>query len=83
MRREPLRTTGLVLRLRPSAESDLMLDLFTRDLGRVTALAKGGKRSLKRFCGLLLAGHLLEVDLAALKSGDLWRLESASLLAAR
>jgi len=80
VRREPLRARGLVLRLRPGGESDLYLDLFTAELGRATALAKGGKRSLKRFCGLLLAGHLLDLTLAPTKSGDLWRLEAAALI---
>ena len=72
---------GLVLRLRPIGESDLLLDLFTHELGRATALAKGGKRSLKRFCGLLLTGHHLEATLAPLRSADIWRLEAAALLA--
>jgi DNA repair protein RecO (recombination protein O) len=80
VRREPARARGLVLRLRPGGESDLYLDLFTAELGRTTALAKGGKRSLKRFCGLLLTGHFLDLTLAPTKSGDLWRLEAAALI---
>lgn len=80
MKREPVRARGLVLRLRPGGESDLYLDLFTAELGRATALAKGGKRSLKRFCGLLLTGHFLDLTLAPTKSGDLWRLEAAALI---
>ena len=40
---------GLVLRLRPLGESDLMVDAFTSSMGRITALAKGGKRSKQRF----------------------------------
>jgi DNA repair protein RecO (recombination protein O) len=75
-----MRARGLVLRLRPGGESDLYLDIFTAELGRTTALAKGGKRSLKRFCGLLLTGHYLDLTLAPTKSGDLWRLEAAALI---
>ncbi|MCB2226563.1 MAG: DNA repair protein RecO [Desulfarculaceae bacterium] len=78
----PPATRGLVLRLRSLGESDLLVDLFTRRLGRLTAVAKGGKRSKQRFFGVLLAGHLLEMDLAPTKSADLWRLESARVLAA-
>jgi len=75
-----LETPGLVLRLRQTGESDVLLDLFTRELGRATALAKGGKRSRKRFCGLLLTGQYLELGLAPVKGGsDLWRLETARL----
>ncbi|MCF8031517.1 MAG: DNA repair protein RecO [Desulfarculaceae bacterium] len=73
----PPASRGLVLRLRSLGESDLLVDLFTRRLGRLTAVAKGGKRSKQRFFGVLLAGHLLEMELAPTKSADLWRMESA------
>ncbi|KMY65895.1 hypothetical protein AAU61_19910 [Desulfocarbo indianensis] len=79
---EPRRARGLILRLRGLGESDLLVDMFTRELGRVTALAKGGKRSRKRFFGLFLLGHYLDMQLAPPQKGsDLWRLETASLLA--
>lgn len=72
--------TGLLLRLRPLGESDLLVDLFTREMGRLTALAKGGRRSKQRFFGVLLAGHVLRTSLVLGKGGDLWRLESAAVL---
>jgi len=78
---EPRRVSALVLRLRPLGESDLMVDLFSRELGRLTGLAKGGKRSQKRFFGLLLAAHHLEANLTPGRQGDLWILEGARLLA--
>ncbi len=78
----PQSASGLLLRLRSLGESDLLVDLFTQKKGRLTALAKGGKRSKQRFFGTLLAGHLLKVKLASPKGGDLWRLESASVLEA-
>lgn len=78
---EALGLAALVLRLRPVGESDLMVDMFSREMGRVTAMAKGGKRSQKRFFGLLLAGHHLEASLAAGRRGDLWLLQGARLLA--
>ena len=58
-----------------------MLDVFTAAQGRLTVLAKGGKRSKQRFFGVLLAGHLLEMNLEPTKSADLWRLASARVLA--
>ncbi len=80
---ESRRSEALILRLRGLGESDLLADLFTRELGRITALVKGGKRSKKRFFGLLLTGHLMDVQLAPPQKGsDLWRLEAASLLTA-
>ncbi|MBI5523429.1 MAG: DNA repair protein RecO [Desulfarculus sp.] len=78
---EPRPLSALVLRLRPVGESDIMVDLFSRELGRVTGLAKGGKRSQKRFFGLLLAGHHLEVGLLPGRRDDLWLLQGARLLA--
>jgi DNA repair protein RecO (recombination protein O) len=71
----------LILRLRGLAESDLLADLYTREMGRATALVKGGKRSQKRFFGLLLTGHFLDVQLGPPKKGsDLWLLEAGSLI---
>ncbi|MBI4799175.1 MAG: DNA repair protein RecO [Desulfarculus sp.] len=78
---EPRRFSALVLRLRPVGESDIMVDLFSRELGRLTGLAKGGKRSQKRFFGLLLAGHHLEVSLLPGRRDDLWLLQGARLIA--
>lgn len=80
---ESQRSEALILRLRGLGESDLLADLFTRELGRVTALVKGGKRSKKRFFGLLLTGHLMDLQLGPPKKGsDLWLMEAGSLLAA-
>ncbi|BEQ14934.1 DNA repair protein RecO [Desulfoferula mesophila] len=77
----PSALPGLVLRLRPLGESDLMLDVFTEPMGRLTAVAKGGKRSKQRFFGVLLETHLLEMNLEPTKSPDLWRLASAKVMA--
>ncbi|WP_449246892.1 DNA repair protein RecO [Desulfarculus baarsii] len=77
---EPTKDQALTLRLRELGESDLLVDFFGRRIGRGTAIAKGARRSRKRFFGLLLVGHLLELELWPSKSGDLWRLEAAWLL---
>ena len=71
---------GLLLRLRPFNESDLLLDFFSDQHGRLTALAKGARRSKRRFMGLLLSAHLLALELKPVKKSDLWVLESAQLL---
>ncbi|WP_197281998.1 DNA repair protein RecO [Dethiosulfatarculus sandiegensis] len=70
-----------MLRLSQLAESDMLVDLFTSEKGRITALAKGGKRSRKRFFGLLLTGHLLEIELLpSKKGGSLWLLAGARIM---
>lgn len=72
---------GLILRIRPWRESDLLLDMFSDQHGRITALAKGGRRSLRRFSGQLITGQLLSLDLQPGKNSDLWLLKQTGLLA--
>ena len=73
--------SALILRLSPRGESDLMVDLYTREHGRLRVLAKGAKRSKKRFVGLLLTGQHIEAELAPFrKGGDLLSLSGASLV---
>ena len=38
------KTTGLVIRLADFSESSKVVTLFTRDFGKISAIAKGGKR---------------------------------------
>ena len=42
-------TDAVILRRTPVGESDLIVALFTRDHGRVSAVARGARRSRKRF----------------------------------
>ncbi|MFZ5584756.1 MAG: DNA repair protein RecO [Thermodesulfobacteriota bacterium] len=77
---EPRRLTALLLRARPLAESDLMLDFYSHELGRLTAIAKGAKRSKKRFSGLLESGHWLAIAAEPGRKGDLWLLTGARLI---
>lgn len=76
---EPRRLHALLLRCRPLGESDLLLDFFSRELGRITAVAKGAKRSKRRFFGLLEIAHFLEIEVEPGKRGDLWLLLAARL----
>jgi DNA repair protein RecO (recombination protein O) len=71
---------GLILRLVPYGESDQVATLFTRAHGRITALARGARRSKRRFGGAL--GHLVvsQLGLRARTRGELWTLESAQVL---
>ena len=47
------RTPALVLRARPYSESDKIVTFLTRDWGKVTGIAKGAKRSQRRFVNVL------------------------------
>ncbi|MGH7321297.1 MAG: DNA repair protein RecO [Candidatus Rokuibacteriota bacterium] len=47
------RTQGIVLRARDLGEHDRLITLYTRDLGRLTAVARGARRLRSRFGGAL------------------------------
>lgn len=47
------RTAAIVLRSRPHGESDKIVTFLTRDWGKVTGIAKGAKRSRRRFVNVL------------------------------
>lgn len=55
---------ALVLRKTAWRDADLIVDLLTRDHGRVAALARGARRSRKRFGGALEIGTRLAVHLS-------------------
>ena len=46
-------TCGIVLKISEHGESDKLVTLYSYDLGRVTGIAKGAKRSRKRFVNKL------------------------------
>jgi DNA repair protein RecO (recombination protein O) len=75
-----LHTEALVLRAVDFGESDRILHLLVPDAGRVTAIAKGARRSVKRFAGGLDLFQQLRVQLDRRRRGGMARLEHATLL---
>jgi DNA repair protein RecO (recombination protein O) len=73
------RTPALVLRSTDFGESDRIVDFFTRDFGRLRGVAKGAKRSLKRFVGSLEIFAYVNLRFFEKKTSDLVRVEAASL----
>ncbi|GAB4260747.1 MAG: hypothetical protein Kow0092_09780 [Deferrisomatales bacterium] len=73
------RTEALLLRATPYGEADLVAVLLSPCHGRVAALAKGARRSRRRFGGVLDYFNLLEVQVRPGRSG-LGRLLDADLL---
>jgi len=73
------RTRALVLRTFDQGESDRVVHLYTRTLGRVGAIAKGARRSKRRFPGTLEILSVVEVRLVDPPRAALMRLESAKL----
>ncbi len=74
-------TEALLLRRTDLGESDCVVQLLGSTSGRVTAIAKGAKRSRRRFPGTLDLFNHLQVQLERPRSHVMARLEHARLLA--
>jgi DNA repair protein RecO (recombination protein O) len=73
------RTLGLVLRTFEQGESDRLVHVYTERLGRVSAIAKGARRSRRRFPGTLEIFSVLRLQLVDPPRASLMRLDGASL----
>jgi DNA repair protein RecO (recombination protein O) len=71
--------TGVVLRATPVRESDLLVTLYTSQHGRLSAVARGARRSQRRFAGALSLLVLARYQLARTR-GELWALDSADIV---
>lgn len=71
-------TRALLLRSLDYGEADRVLTLFTEDHGKLSALARGARRSRRRFAGALEAFAVLEIEFAQGR-GSLSRLVDARL----
>jgi len=73
------RTLALLLRKVEHGETDLVLSFFTEDFGRVSALARGARKSARRFGGSLEPFHTLRVHIDEPPNSDLFVLREAAL----
>lgn len=73
-------TKAVVLRTRPFGESDKIVTLLTEDSGKVTGIAKGAKRSRKRFGAALELFCHVRLDYRERRGTDLAFLERAVIL---
>jgi len=74
-----VRTEALVLRAVDYGESDRILHLLTPVTGRLTAIAKGARRSVRRFGGTLDLFNLLHVHWVPSRHSGMARLDQARL----
>lgn len=72
-------TEALLLRRVEYGETDLVLTLLTLELGKVSALARGGRKSQKRFGSALEPMHTLAVELDERPGAELFTLLEAKL----
>ena len=75
-----IRTRALILRSFDQRESDRILHLYTEQTGRVSAVAKGARRSRRRFPGTLEILTVIDARLADSPRSQLMRLEGARVL---
>ncbi len=73
-------TPAVMISARPLGESDLLINLFTLESGKLRAVAKGAKRSRKRFMNALEPFTEISARLVRSRSAAMWRLESAVIL---
>lgn len=76
-------TDALVVRAVPYGEADVVATLFTEALGRVSALARGARRSAKRFGGALDPMHTVRVTVEERAGTELATMREASVVRAR
>src|SRR5690606_1208088 len=74
-----LESDALVLRVVDFGESDRIVALLTRDAGRLSAVARGARKSRRRFAGALQTGTLVRIGYREGR-GDLAFLERAEVL---
>jgi DNA repair protein RecO (recombination protein O) len=73
-------TTAVVLRTHAFGESDKIVTLLTRDAGKLNGIARGAKRSLRRFGGALELFSHVRVDFRQRRTAELAFLERAVLV---
>jgi DNA repair protein RecO (recombination protein O) len=72
--------TALVLRVGKFRETDLWINLLTKDRGIVFAFAFGGSRSRRRFCGCFDLLNIIRVRAKSSRAGAYINLQEGSLL---
>jgi DNA repair protein RecO (recombination protein O) len=73
-------TLGVLLRTTPYGEADLIVSLLTQEHGKISALARGARRSRKRFGGSLGPLLVCRFALRPRGRGELFTLESAEVV---
>jgi DNA repair protein RecO (recombination protein O) len=78
--REQLRTTGFVLRTLSYSESDLIVTFYSYDFGKLKGIAKGAKRSKKRFANVFEPFSLTNIIFTRKSRDTLAFIESCDII---
>ena len=71
---------AIIMRIKEFGESDLLVTFFTSDSGRLKGVAKGGRKSQKRFSNCLDLFCLANLEYELKRKGDLHFLHSCKLV---
>ena len=71
---------AIIMRIKEFGESDLLVTFFTSDRGRLKGIAKGGRKSRKRFANCLDLFCLTNLVYELKRKGDLYFLHSCKLI---
>jgi DNA repair protein RecO (recombination protein O) len=71
---------AIIMRIKEFGESDLLVTFFTADSGRLKGVAKGGRKSQKRFANCLDLFCLANLEYELKRKGDLHFLHSCKLV---
>ncbi len=75
-----IRTEALILRSVDFGESDRILHLLVPDVGRLPVIAKGARRSVRRFSGTLDLFSHIQIQIEQRRTASLARLDQADLI---
>jgi DNA repair protein RecO (recombination protein O) len=71
---------AIIMRVREIGESDLLVTFFTPEKGQVRGIAKGARKSRKRFANCLVTFSLVNLEYSPRREGGLSLLQSGKLL---
>ncbi len=74
------RFSSIIMDMIELRESDLLVTFFTKEKGKLKGIAKGAKRSKKRFFNCLDLFCFVDMELENKKNKDLWFLHSCKLI---
>jgi DNA repair protein RecO (recombination protein O) len=80
MKRGPYKSEAIVLFSFDYGESDSILTLYTAEFGKIKGIAKGARRSRRRFVGTLEPPSHISIDFFCNGKSDLVRVDGAKLL---
>ncbi|MBU3936448.1 MAG: DNA repair protein RecO [Proteobacteria bacterium] len=72
---------AIVLQVKDHGDSDKIVTMYTQEYGKIVLIAKGAKRSKKRFVNKLELFSLLRIHFAPSRHSSLMRLDQADLVA--